>query len=238
MTAPSLRDYRDAAQLSDAGREPASRTVTIIVARRGAFLVEGSERAAFAVGPRATPITVGYLDEPDCRELRLPPWMSRALLDVAGCDLANAVTDLADLPLTSFRDALLGGDPDPLGIARNVFGSWLAMHGSWQPPGEWSSATLPQTPEGLPLDSASARVGFVRRCGQRRGCPPQPCADPYGIHFTLRQKSDVPAGYTGPDVRCPRSFYPRPPSSDISSRSQANPLQSKNTKKSKKKTPE
>lgn len=129
MTVPSLHDFPDAAPLTDAGREPASRAVTIIVARRGTFLVDGTERTAFAVGPRSTPIIVGYLGRPDCRELRLPPWMGRALLDVAGGDLANGVVDLADLPRTPIRDALLGGHPDPLAIARTAFANWSAGRG-------------------------------------------------------------------------------------------------------------
>ena len=129
MAVPSLHDFPDAAPITDGGREPASRAVTIIVARSGAFLVDGTERTAFAVGPRSTPITVGYLGRPDCRELRLPPWMGRALLNVAGCDLANGVADIADLPRTPFRDALLGGPPDPLGIARTAFANWSAGRG-------------------------------------------------------------------------------------------------------------
>ena len=129
MTVPSLYDFPNAAPITNAGPEPASRAVTIIVARRGAFVVDGRERAAFAVGPRSTPITVGYLGRPDCRELRLPPWMGRALLDVAGGDLANEVANIADLPRTLLRDALLDGHPDPLCIARTAFANWSAGRG-------------------------------------------------------------------------------------------------------------
>lgn len=129
MAVPSFHDYPNAVPLVDTGREPASRAVTIIVARRGAFRVDGAERAAFAVGPRSTPITVGYVGRPDCREVRLPPWMGRALFDVAGCDLANGVVDLSDMPPTPFRDALLGGKSDLLGIARTAFADWSAGRG-------------------------------------------------------------------------------------------------------------
>ncbi len=111
MDSPASLDFPSARPLTESGTEAASRSLKIVIVTRGAFELDGATRTAFVVGPRTTPVAVRYLNAPDCHEWVVPPWMATALFDARGDALAGLVLELADLPRSPFRDALLRGDP-------------------------------------------------------------------------------------------------------------------------------
>ncbi len=129
MDLPASLDFPSARPLTESGTEAASRSLKIVIVTRGAFELDGATRTAFVVGPRTTPVAVRYLNAPDCHEWVVPPWMATALFDARGDALAGLVLELADLPRSPFRDALLRGDPDPTETARDALANWSAGRG-------------------------------------------------------------------------------------------------------------
>ena len=122
----TVTHYPDAAPLFGTGVEMATPSLKIIVARSGVFTVTGRDRTAFVVGPRTSPVAVGYGPATDCDEWSLPPWMSSALLEVPGGELSGQIHDLTDLPSSPFLRSLIEGRPDPRGLAALALANWSA----------------------------------------------------------------------------------------------------------------
>lgn len=119
-------DFPAATPLTDAGVEPASRSITVVLAAEPSFVVAGATRTAFVVGPRTSPIAVHYVGEPSCREWTAPAWAAGALLGVGAEEVRGSVLDLDELPRSPVRDALAKGRSDLATLASRILAEWFA----------------------------------------------------------------------------------------------------------------